>query len=122
MALIIMFSSIFMLSPVTAASSNDQIFQGCSQVSGSPVCKEKNTTTNPVSHIIKVAVSIVAVMTGVAAVIFIIVGGITMITSGGNTESVAKGRKQIISAIIGLVIVALAWSIITFLTNRLIKT
>lgn len=108
--------------PVTYAASNDQIFNSCSLAPNSPVCKDKNTTTNPVNHIIKVATDIVALLTGIAAVIMIIVGGLSLITSGGSSESVANARKQITYAVIGLVIVALAWSIITFLTDRLIKT
>ena len=106
----------------TFAASNDQIFSSCSQAPSSPVCKDKNTTTNPVNHIIKVAVSIVALMTGIAAVIMIIIGGLTMVTSSGNSEAVANSRKRIIYALIGLVIVALAWTLITFLTDKLIKT
>ena len=123
MALAIMLSGFFTAAPLTtAASSSGQIFQSCSQAPDSPVCHDKNTTTNPVNHILKVAANIVALLTGIAAVILIIIGGIRIISSGGNTESVASGRKQITAAVIGLVIVLLAWSIITFLTNHLIKT
>jgi len=111
------------LAPMPAlADSNGQIFQSCSQAPGSTVCKDKDTKANPVNHIIKVATTIVAIMTAIAAVIMIIVGGLTMVTSGGNSEAVTSARKRIIYAVIGLVIVALAWTIITFLTDKLITT
>jgi hypothetical protein len=112
---------VFAAAPASAATSNDQVFSACSQAPDSPVCKDKNTTTNPVNHIIKSAADILALLTGVAAVIFIIIGGLTMVTSGGNAESVANARKQITYAVIGLVIVSFAWLIITFLTDRLIN-
>lgn len=104
------------------ASSNDQLFAGCNQVQDNLVCNDKNTTTNPASRIIKDATDIVALLTGIAAVIIIIIGGLTMATSGGNSEAISNSRKRIVAAVVGLVIVALAWTLITFLTDKLIKT
>jgi hypothetical protein len=71
-------------------------------------------------HVIHVTADIFAVMTGIVAVIMIIVSGITMITSGGNTEAVGKARKRLVNSIIGLIIVALAWTIVVFFTDKLI--
>jgi hypothetical protein len=68
------------------------------------------------------ALDIIAVVTGIAAVVVIILGGLTMATSGGNTEAVANARRRVLYSLVGLVVVALAWTILTFLTNKLIKT
>lgn len=111
------------LALAAAPTTNDQLFSACgtnSKTAKSPICKPP-ASTNPVNQKIKVAADIVAISTGVAAVIFIILGGLTMITSAGNTEAVANARKRITSAIIGLVVVALAWLLISFVTDRLIK-
>ncbi len=108
-----------------AYADDSQLFGACgtnSKTATSAICGDKGTTKNPVAHYIKVASSVVAVLTGVAAVIIIIIGGFTLVTSSGNSEAVATARKRIIYALTGMVIVALAWVIITFLTNRLIKT
>jgi hypothetical protein len=108
----------------SSSATNDQLFSACdtnAQTASSPICKDRNTTTNPVNKKIKIAADIVALVTGIAAVIFIILGGFTMITSAGNTEAVANSRKRITNALIGLVIVALAWTLIAFVTDRLIK-
>jgi predicted small integral membrane protein len=119
--------AILMLSPLpalAATTTNDQLFDPCntnSLTKNSPICKDKNTTTNPVNDKIRVAANIVALATGVAAIIFIILGGITMITSAGNPEAVANARKRIFYAVIGLVIVALAWTIVAFVTDKFIK-
>jgi hypothetical protein len=75
---------------------------------------------NPVNHVLKVAADIVALLTGIAAVIIIIIGGFTMVTSAGNTEAVTNARRRIVSALIGLVIVALAWTLVTFAINKLL--
>jgi len=53
-----------------------------------------------VLNIIDIALQLV----GYIAVGFILVGGFTMITSNGSPDSMAKARKSILNAIIGLVI------------------
>ena len=93
-----------------------------------PICQQhpnaagcaKAGSENPANHVLKVAADIIAIMTGIAAVILIIAGGFGMITSGGNTEAATNARKRITSAVIGLVIVALAWTIITFAIDKLL--
>jgi len=46
---------------------------------------------------------------GGIAVIFFIYGGVTYLTAGGNEEQAKKGKTILIQAIIGLVIIALAF-------------
>lgn len=91
----------------------------CQQHPGAAACA-KVGSENPLNHVLKVATDIVAVLTGLAAVILIIAGGFSMITSGGNTEATTNARKRIISAIIGLLIVAMAWTIINFAIDKLL--
>jgi hypothetical protein len=66
-------------------------------------------------------VTILLYFAGIVAVIFVIIGGYKYMTAGGNEESATKGRKTMTQAIIGLVIVILAYVIITAVTNFLIK-
>ncbi|MBI5412250.1 hypothetical protein HZA43_03700 [Candidatus Peregrinibacteria bacterium] len=56
---------------------------------------------------------------GLVAVGFLIYAGVLMVTSGGNEEQVTKGRKVITYAIIGIVIIVLAYTIVQFVTNLL---
>lgn len=109
-----------------AQGANNQIFGACpkkgqsSPVGNSPICKTPDTTEDPAVHIINVAANIVATLAGIAAIITIIISGLTMITSGGNQESVTNARKHLVAALIGLVIVALAWVITRFVVDRLL--
>lgn len=108
-----------------AYADDSQLFGACktnSSTAASPVCQDQGTTKNPVNHLIHVTANIVAAVTGIAAVIVIILGGLTMAASGGNTEAVASARRRVTYSLVGLVVVALAWTILTFLTNKLIKT
>lgn len=51
------------------------------------------------------------------AVVMIIIGGFTWLTAGGNEEKVDKAKKIISAAVIGLIIVLLAWAIVIFVAN-----
>jgi hypothetical protein len=54
---------------------------------------------------------------GSIAVIFVIIGGFQYVTSGGNEEQAEKGRKTLINAVIGIVIIVLAYVIINVVAN-----
>src|SRR6185436_10706726 len=56
---------------------------------------------------------------GIWAVIFIIVGGFQMVMSAGNEEAIAKAKKTITWAVLGLVIALLSFSIIAVVENIL---
>lgn len=63
--------------------------------------------------------SIIAVIAGIAAVIVIIVSGIQMILATGESAKIATARNSIIYAVIGLVIVLVAQSIVRLVISRL---
>lgn len=103
----------------------------------SPVCQQKKEQAdkpagkdkNPVVRVINTATNILALVAGVGAVIIIIYSGFVFVTAGGalggqrsgdNPTRARQARSSLTGALIGLIIVALAWSIITFFTNRLL--
>jgi hypothetical protein len=93
----------------------------------SPTCQQAgseggagNRVTGP-NQIINVAASVIALIAGVAAIIMIIISGLAMITSSGNSEAVTTARRRLVAAAIGLVIVVLAWALIRFVTDNIIK-
>lgn len=68
--------------------------------------------------IIKV-ITILLVLSGVIAVLFVVIGGFQYVTSGGNEESAKKGKKTLTNAVIGIVVVVLAYAIINVAVNTL---
>ncbi|MBI5530691.1 MAG: hypothetical protein HY918_04295 [Candidatus Doudnabacteria bacterium] len=54
---------------------------------------------------------------GAIAVVFVIIGGYQYLTSAGNEETAEKGRKTLTNAIIGVVIIILAYVIINVIVN-----
>jgi len=55
---------------------------------------------------------------GLIAVIMILIGGFQWMTAGGNEEKVASAKKVISAAVIGLIIVLLAWAIVIFVVSQ----
>jgi len=94
----------------------------CKDHPDAPTCQNVSAQkTNPVIDIINSAANIIAVITGVIGILMIILGGFTMVTSGGNTEAVTNSRRRITYALVGMVIVALSWTIIRFITDKIVQ-
>ncbi|MBU3957280.1 pilin [Patescibacteria group bacterium] len=68
-----------------------------------------------VPAIISTAVKLLLVIAALISFIFLVLGGIRWITSGGDKDGTAKAQGTITAALIGLVIVFAAWAIIRLL-------
>jgi len=111
------------LAPVSVlaqdSNPNAKLFAVCAKEPETAICQDRNTTQNPVIRIIRIAANIVAFLTGIAAVIMIVLSGFVFVTSGGNPERTSNARRRLIYSLVGLIVVALSWTIITFLLNRI---
>ena len=58
---------------------------------------------------------------GGIAVIFIVVGGFQYVASRGNEESTEKAKKTVTYAVLGLVIIVMAFAIVSIVNNLLIR-
>ncbi|MBI4652684.1 hypothetical protein HY750_00290 [Candidatus Kuenenbacteria bacterium] len=67
------------------------------------------------------AVKVVLLFLGIIAIIMIIIGGLMWMTAGGNEERAKKARGILINAIIGLLIVLLAYVITYWIVDTLGK-
>lgn len=54
---------------------------------------------------------------GVVSFIMILIGGFTILTSGGNPEGLKKGGQTITLAVAGLVLAILSWLILVMIKN-----
>lgn len=95
------------------------VFPACSgNAASTDVCKNvndpANTGQNPIIDGLETIIVILSIIIGIASVIMIIIGGLSMITANGDAQAVARARSGIIYALIGLVIVALAQTLVAF--------
>jgi len=119
-----------------ALAATDPLDQACSGAgASSTICQSKTTPAcaghnsnnpacqndNPISGkngVLTRTISLVSYIAGIAAIIVLMVGGIMYVTSGGDSGKTATGRDMIIYALVGLVIIVLARSIVVFIINR----
>jgi hypothetical protein len=64
-------------------------------------------------------VDILLHVAGLAAVVFVIYGGIQYTTSQGNPDAAAKAQNTIVNALIGLALSTVAIAFVSFLGRRL---
>ncbi len=72
-----------------------------------------NDLMKTINTIINVIIGIV----GFVAVVMIIVGGISFITSQGDSAKVTKARNTILYGVVGLVVALLAFAIVNFVLS-----
>lgn len=63
------------------------------------------------------ALSILLYVAGALAVIYLIYSGILYITAAGNPDNAKKGQQGIVNAIIGIVVIVLAYVIVAAISN-----
>ncbi len=56
---------------------------------------------------------------GIVAVVMVFIGGFKYVLSQGEPDKAANGRKTVLNAVIGLAIIMLATSVVSFIGNRL---
>jgi hypothetical protein len=117
----IIISASFMGSGLALAAANPAYngVQCSGAAAASPVCHTSGTDplTGKNGIIVK-ATNILAFVSGVAAIVIIIIAGISFMTSSGDAAKAGKARMSIIYASAGLVIIVLARAIVTFIVSR----
>lgn len=131
--LLVSLVAMMMLSSHASAASGDLLGTVCGDPTApqynSPACIDARKTginDNPVAGphgIIQTAANIIALAAGIVAIFVIIAGGIVYATAGGaqagqragdNPTKAKNARQMIINALIGLVVIALVWTITSF--------
>lgn len=112
-------------SPSYAADSpfiTDDYCKNGEKADRSAYCQDNsNSVDNPLTGqdgTIMRIVNLVALVGGIAAVFVIIISGFRFITSGGG-DNAANARRALIYAAIGLVVIALARTVIAFVIGKI---
>lgn len=82
-----------------------------------PVLQQVSTLS--VSQLIIYIITIMLMIAGGIAVIYLIYGGILYITAGGDAEKAQAGKTAMINAIIGVAIIILSYIIVAWVQNLL---
>jgi hypothetical protein len=88
--------------------------------SGYTVSEDPNDIIRIRMNVTKTIIQYVLGFLGIIFLILIITGGYQWMTAGGNEETIAKAKKRIINATIGIVIVLAAYVITDFIFTFLV--
>jgi len=109
--------SMHYLCDVELVCKTDERFNGaCLSDYGFLKTRKINTgaDTQDIQNEIRRALNIFLSFLAIAGILIIVYGGILWATAAGNDEQVEKARKILISAVIGLIIVGVAWTLVSF--------
>lgn len=115
-ALTVLGTGVAALSPATAlADSKSEICKGVNAASATSGCSD---TTLTINNIIGVFLDLFSAIIGIIAVVMIVVGGFKYITANGDSGTITSAKHTIVYALIGLVVVALAQTIVKFVLDK----
>ena len=94
-----------------------------STASTSTVCQDASnqaaSNSNTFISVLKNIINLLSFITGVAAVIMLVISGLRMVISAGDANTVKEARGGIIGAVVGILIVVLAQAIVIFVLNKI---
>lgn len=93
------------------------VFDQCDGQADSEVCAAQDD--DDATNMVEVVVNTLIFILGIVSVIMIVVGGIRLTTSGGDSSGVKAGRETIIYSVAGLVVAILSFAIVNFVLGRL---
>jgi len=108
-------STIAYLSLAIPAFAQDVLDAGLDAPEGGAVI----TANTSIGTIVSFVVAFIVVVAFLAALLYIVIGALQWITSGGDKQKVADARNHIIAAIIGLIVIALSFVIINVVISAL---
>lgn len=98
--------------PVYADAKTD----ACNAITNNTGCTSSSGAS--INKIIAAIINIFSFIVGVTAVIMIIIAGMKYVTSNGDSNSISSAKSTLIYAIVGLIIVAAAQSIVRLVLNK----
>ena len=94
-----------------AFKSQFTLSSGVSVIGGPVYCSASKLLADEITYIIDFA--------GIICILFLIIGGFFYMTSAGNEEQSEKGKKILVNAIIGLVIIMMSYAIVRIVATTL---
>lgn len=119
----IIFASIFGLSLLGLAPTVHAADDVCN-TDAAPIVKEAagcEGNTDALPGLITGILNAIIAVSGIVAVIFVLIGGVNYMTSSGDSGKLEKAKKTILYACIGLIITALAFAIVNFTISGIIN-
>lgn len=69
--------------------------------------------------VIAIIINIAFALAGLVAVVFLIMGGYSYVTAGGNPEQIEMAKARIVNSIIGMVVILVSYLIVQFIMTQI---
>ena len=96
--------------------------QGALWLPTDPTGVSKSVPDKSVKGAILEVIQIMLGFAGIIAIFFVIIGGYRYIFDSGNSEQAEKGKKTVVNALIGLVIIFLSFAIVTVVSKTVLNS
>jgi len=87
-------------------------------------CAQANQTPSTLfgnGGIFATIANVLIFLVGAIAVIYLIIGGLRYVTSGGDAKAVSAAKDTILYAVIGIVVAVISFALVSFVINALPK-
>jgi len=98
------------------SAADDTGFQ-VSQFTGEFRGVQDPATAGLITTVIRI-INALLVLAAIAAIVFVIIGGVRYITAQGDEDAVAQAKNTVIYAIIGIIVIILAAVIVNFFVSQ----
>lgn len=108
--------------PALAATCNVDPTTG--SAADGALCAQANATpTNLFASggIFSIISNVLIFLVGAIAVIYLIIGGLRYVTSGGDSKAVTAAKDTILYAVIGIVVAVISYALVNFVLSSLAK-
>lgn len=90
----------------------------CVNAGGSVVNNSECESSNRINSLVTNIVNIFSIIVGIVAVVMIVWSGFRYVTSAGDSSNITAAKTTIIYAIIGIIVVVLAQTIVRFVIGK----
>lgn len=102
-----------------SAARNDQVCEGINLITGeNGDCGASEDVTDGLSSTVNNLINLFSLIVGAVSVVMVIFGGFKYMTSQGSDEGTKSAKNTILYALIGLVIVLLAQTIVKYVFSK----
>ena len=122
---LLLVSGCIVAAPLSAQAGSNivgTVCNGNNNTGSSAVCtdtKNVNPSTNPIIDRFQKITLIVAYVAGAAAVLMLLAGSLKYITAAGDSNKISSAKNTIIYALVGIIVIVLAASIIEFVVTKI---
>ena len=106
-----------LVAPPAYASTKEELKKGACLGDAACEASTSASTKSSVDNIINTIINVFSWVVGLVAVIMVIFGGFRYVTAAGDTTKTKSARDTILYALIGLLIVALAQTIVKYVIS-----